>query len=151
MYTCGSWLASYYRDAEPNIDVAPLPKGKERASIIHGLANVIWSGTKHREEAWEFLKFLGGPEAARILAETGTVIPAYRGYQEAWVKAIPDMNLKVFIDALEYAVPYPSVARGMEWSDKVNEVLSDAWLGKIPIDEACRKAAEAGNAALQKP
>jgi len=150
MYTCGSWLASYYHEAEPNIDVAPLPKGKQRASIIHGLANVIWSGTKHLDEAWEFLKFLGGPEAARILAETGTVIPAYQGYQETWVNAIPDMNLKVFMDALEYAVPYPSVAQGMEWSDKVNEVLSDAWLGSIPIDEACKLAAEAGNAALQK-
>lgn len=144
----GSWLASSYASAEPNIDVAPLPMGKQRATIIHGLSNVIWSNTQHPAEAWEFLKFLGSEQAALILAQSGTVIPAYQGLQQAWVDSIPDMNLQVFIDELEYAVPYPTAAKGMEWNTQVSTVLGDVWAGNTSIDDACTRAAEAANAVL---
>jgi multiple sugar transport system substrate-binding protein len=145
----GSWLASSYANGEAHIDVAPLPMGQQRATIIHGLSNVIWSKTTHPQEAWEFLKFLGSKEAATILAQSGTVIPAYTGLQQAWVDSIPTMNLKVFIDELEYAVPYPTAAQGMEWNTQISTVLGDVWAGNTSIDDACTKAAEAANAVLK--
>jgi multiple sugar transport system substrate-binding protein len=150
MITSGSWMARTYADAEPNIGVAPLPMGKKHATIIHGLSNVIWSGTQHPAEAWEFLKFLGGETAATILAQSGTVIPAYQGMQQAWVEAIPEMDLQVFIDAIDYAVPYPTAAKGMEWNDKVNAAFTEAWNSNITIDDACKMAAEEANAVLSQ-
>jgi multiple sugar transport system substrate-binding protein len=150
MITSGSWMARTYADAEPNIGVAPIPMGKKRATIIHGLSNVIWSGTQHPAEAWEFLKFLGGEAAATILAQSGTVIPAYQGMQQAWVEAIPEMDLQVFIDAIDYAVPYPTAAKGMEWNDKVNAAFTEAWNSNITIDDACKMAAEEANAVLSQ-
>jgi multiple sugar transport system substrate-binding protein len=150
MITSGSWMARTYADAEPNIGVAPLPMGKKHATIIHGLSNVIWSGTEHPAEAWEFLKFLGGETAATILAQSGTVIPAYQGMQQAWVEAIPEMDLQVFIDAIDYAVPYPTAAKGMEWNDKVNAAFTEAWNSNITIDDACKMAAEEANAVLSQ-
>lgn len=145
----GSWLAKSYATAEAHIDVAPLPMGKQRATIIHGLSNVIWSKTTHPKEAWEFLKFLGSDKAATILAQSGTVIPAYQGLQQAWVDSNPNMHLQVFIDELEYAVPYPTAAQGMEWNAQVSTVLGDVWAGNTSIDDACAKAAEAANAVLK--
>jgi len=149
MIMAGSWMSKTYNDAEPNIDVAPLPKSKQQATVIHGLANVVWSGSKHQAEAVEFVKFLGSKDAEQILAESGVVIPAYKGLQDTWVKALPDMHLQVFIDGLSYSVPYPSAAKGMEWSTKIQEVLNETWIGNVPIDEACAKAAEEANAVLQ--
>ena len=148
MITSGSWMARTYADADANIGVAPLPQGKQRATIIHGLANVIWSGTKQPDAAWKFLKFLGSEKAALILAQSGTVIPAYTGLQQAWVDSIPKMDLKIFIDELEYAVPYPTAAKGMEWNAKVSEVLTEVWNGNVSIDDACKQAADAANAVL---
>ena len=150
MVVGGSWLARTYADAEPNIDVAPLPQEVERASIIHGLANVVWSRTENPDAAWEFVKFLGSDQAATILAQSGTVIPAYNGFQEAWVESVPDMNLRVFMDATEYAVPYPTAAQGMEWNVKIAEVLGEVWNGNEPIEGACQEAASAANAVLSQ-
>jgi multiple sugar transport system substrate-binding protein len=150
MITSGSWMARTYADAEPNIGVAPIPMGKKHATIIHGLSNVMWSGTEHPAEAWEFLKFLGSETAATILAQSGTVIPAYQGMQQAWVEAIPEMDLQVFIDAIDYAVPYPTAAKGMEWNDKVNAAFTEAWNSNITIDDACKMAAEEANAVLSQ-
>ena len=68
MVVGGSWLARTYADAEPAIDVAPLPKEVEQASVIHGLANVVWSKTEHPDAAWAFAKYLGSDAAATLLA-----------------------------------------------------------------------------------
>lgn len=151
MVTAGSWMARTYADAEPNIDVAPLPMGPdgERATIIHGLANVAWANSAHPEEAAALVEFLGSEAAADILAQSGTVIPAYNGYQEAWVESLPDMNLQVFMDATDYAIPYPSAAQGMAWNTEIATVLGEVWAGNTPIEGACARAAEAANAILQ--
>lgn len=150
MVVGGSWLARTYADAEPTIDVAPLPQKVERASIIHGLANVVWSKTDHPDEAWAFAKFLGSEGAATLLAQSGTVIPAYNGFQDAWVESVPEMNLQVFMDATDYAVPYPTAAQGMEWNVKVAEVLGEVWNGNEPIEGACGRAADAADAVLNQ-
>ena len=148
MITAGSWMVKPYAESGLKIDVAPLPKGKQNATIIHGLSNVVWSGTKHPQEAWEWVKFLGSEEAAKIQAESGTVIPAYAGMQDVWVKSVPSMNLQTFIDELAYAVPYPTAAQGMEWNSKVAEVLTEVWMGNTPPDNMCADAAAAANAVL---
>lgn len=151
MITAGSWMARTYEDAEPNIGVAPLPMGADgtRATIIHGLANVAWAGTAHPEEAAKLVQFLGSETAANILAQSGTVIPAYTGYQDAWVEAMPDMDLQVFLDATEYAIPYPTAAKGMAWNTEIATILGEVWAGNTSIDDACAAAAEAANTSLQ--
>lgn len=150
MVTAGSWMVRTYAAADAHIDVAPLPMGTQRATIIHGLGTVVWSGTQHPEEAWAFAKYLGSEEAELILAQSGTVIPAYNGLQQDWVDAVPSMNLQAFIDELDYAVPYPTAASGMEWSAQIDQVLADVWAGNISIDDACTEAASAGNTVLQQ-
>jgi multiple sugar transport system substrate-binding protein len=151
MITSGSWSARTFKAAGFKLGVAPLPKKVKQASIIHGLANVVWSGSKHPEEAWAFVKFLGGEEAANILAESGTVIPAYQGMQDKWLKSMPDLDLKVFIDALAYSVPYPNTPKGTEWNDKMFAVMGDIWLGNTPIDQGCKAMASAANTVLSQP
>ncbi len=49
MMTGGSFRAGTYGKADANLDVAPLPQGKKRATAIHGLANVIWTGSKSQD------------------------------------------------------------------------------------------------------
>jgi multiple sugar transport system substrate-binding protein len=150
MLTGGSWIANFLHKSGIKVDVAPLPKGKQQATIIHGVGNVVWAGTKHPAEAQAFVQFLGSQEAESILAKTGTVIPAYQGMQEDWVKAIPDMNLQVFMDGMKYAVPYPTTPVGPEWSAKIMDTFGQVWSGNVPIDQACTMAADAANGALNQ-
>ena len=44
--------------------------------MFNGLADSIWTGGKHQEEAWKWVKFLASPEAQKIVGEHGVVFPA---------------------------------------------------------------------------
>jgi multiple sugar transport system substrate-binding protein len=144
----GSFRAGTYGAAEANIDVAPLPQGKERATVTHGLANVIWASGANPGASLELVKFLAGEEAERILGESGVTIPAYAGLQEPWLAANPDMNLQVFIDALDYAHKVPDPPSGFEWQIAIQEVAIDGFAGNITPEEIGPKAAEAADAVL---
>ncbi|MGH2551117.1 MAG: ABC transporter substrate-binding protein, partial [Thermomicrobiales bacterium] len=135
LLTGGSFRAGTYAKAEANIDVAPLPQGKKRATAIHGLANVIWASTENPGAALEWVKFLAGEEGETILGESGATIPAYSGLAETWVNANPDLNLQAFIDATEYSVSVESPPVGFQWQVAIQEVVIKGWSGDIPANE----------------
>jgi multiple sugar transport system substrate-binding protein len=144
----GSWYARTYSEANPQIAVVPMPQGKQRATAIHGLANVIWSGGQNQCAALEWVKFLATSEAEQILGDTGTVIPAMAGMQDAWLQSVPTLDLQVFLDAIDYSFPVPNPQAGGEWYDDVMAVLIEAWSGGISRDDVCARVNEAANGAL---
>ena len=144
----GSFRAGTYAQSEANIDVAPLPQGKKRATAIHGLANVIWAGTSNAGAALEWVKFLAGEEGEQILGDSGATIPAYEGLAESWISANPDLNLQVFIDATEYAVSVESPPVGFQWQIDIQAVVIKGWNGEIAPEEIGPQAAEAADAVL---
>ena len=155
MRYCGSWepeeiAAVPYGKA--NIDVAPLPAGPDgnRNYYSNGLANSMSAKTEHRDQAWEFLQFLGSERAAEIQAKTGTVIPAYEGHAAAYAKAMPEFDLQVFVDHLKYAQPFPASTDTAAWRDDATKQFADAWTGKSSVDEVSRSVAEKMNTALSK-
>jgi multiple sugar transport system substrate-binding protein len=148
MMPAGSWNARTFIEADPDIRVAPLPQGKQRACMIHGLANVIWAESPNQPAALEWVKFLASEDAELILGQTGTVIPAMQGLQEDWVASMPDLDLQVFLDAVEYSFPLPSPPAGPEWRDNLEATLIEGWSGNIPEGEICTQAAAAANEAL---
>ena len=74
----GEWMVHWYTEnAKFEIGFAPLPKGPiGRRTMFNGLADSIWVGSKHQEEAWKWVKFLASPEAQKIVASYGVVFPA---------------------------------------------------------------------------
>lgn len=145
----GSWNSLTFSQSGQDIGVVPLPKGKTQASAIHGLANVVWTGSQNQCAAMEWVKYLASADAERILGSTGTVIPAMEGLQEEWVASLPNLDLKVFVDAVGYSFPVPNPLSGQEWSDDVDATLIEAWSGGIPRDEVCARVNDAANAALK--
>ena len=53
-----------------------------RKSMFNGLADSIWVGSKHQEEAWKWVKFLASEEGQNIIAESGVVFPAIKSAAE---------------------------------------------------------------------
>ena len=102
--------------------------------MIHGVGNVANAKSAHLAEAQEFAAFASGEQAAKIQAETGTVIPAFNGTQQAWVDALPQYDLQVYIDALDTAVPYPVSKNTSAWTSIESEVLSQVWSGAVTPD-----------------
>jgi multiple sugar transport system substrate-binding protein len=152
MYWSGSWSANKYAQdaaAKATLDVAPLPKGPDgNQSVIHGLANVANAKSPHLDAAKKFAEFASGKEAAAIQAESGAVIPAYEGTQQAWVDSAKEFDLKVFIDALPTAVPYPASKNTAAWTTIQDQTLSQVWALSVTPEEGLKTLATKMQAAL---
>jgi multiple sugar transport system substrate-binding protein len=147
----GSWRAREFAD-DPytleNADVAVLPQGVKRASSSGTLGYSIYSGSQHKDEAWAFLKFLAGPEAADIQASFGAVIPSHLDKAKVWADAIPQYNLQAFLDMVDYAEVVAHSGNTPAWASPMNQELKKALAGDIPVDEAARTVAAKMNEVL---
>ncbi len=149
MIMSGSWMAKpYYEALKDKVDVAEMPQKKADGNIIHGIGWVTNAKTKHPDAAWEFVKWLGSKEVALMQAESGTVIPAYNGTAETWVKALP-MNLQIFIDSTKVAVPYPSTPDA-QWETPIFTHTTNIWLNKETPADGMKAAAKEANEVLSK-
>jgi multiple sugar transport system substrate-binding protein len=97
MALTGSWMINWYVDnAKFDKGFAPLPKGPDgRKSMFNGLADSIWVGSKHKEEAWKWVKFLGSEEGQTIIAGYGVVFPAVHSAAEKAEQVMSKKGLDV--------------------------------------------------------
>lgn len=151
----GSWNLSGFTENEymkNNFDVAVLPKGNDgtRASIFNGLGNAISANTKHPEESWKWVEFLGSKEGQTRQGELGVAIPAYNGTADSWVASNKTYNIKAFIDMVEYAQIRPYSNTTTKWEDKAYEVLKDSFTGDRTVEEACKDTAKMMNECLKE-
>lgn len=143
----GSWNLSSFASNEfmsNNFDCAVLPKSNDgnRATIINGLGNAIAKTTKHPDEAWKWVEYLSSKEGQEKQAKLGIAISAYNGTAEEWTQAYPQFNVQCFIDMVDYAQIRPYTHQTSVWEDKANEILKDAYAGKIDVKTACDNVAE---------
>lgn len=122
-------------------DVAPVPYNKKRVVRLVVGGYSISSQSKHPKEAWEFVKFLSGERAQRILAKNKDAIPALRSVAESPAfSSPPPEHIKIFVDQVAYSEPYSSM---MLKFDKFRQTIADpeitrVWLGQKSAEEACR-------------
>lgn len=150
----GSWAAVEYNglsNMKNTVNVVKLPKGPVRqTSVIHGLGNVIYAKSKHPDAAAKFATFLGSKKAAEITAEAGAVIPAFNGTQDAWVKSMPQFNLKSFIDEVPDSVPYPVSKNTAAWNTIETTEMTKIFSGQVGLDTGLKELATQMNAELAK-
>jgi multiple sugar transport system substrate-binding protein len=74
----GSWnISSYTASKDLEVGFAPQPKGPEGSwSMFNGLADSIWVGSKHKEQAWQWMKYLASSDCQRMVGSTAIVFPA---------------------------------------------------------------------------
>ncbi|SHK07914.1 ABC transporter substrate-binding protein [Paramaledivibacter caminithermalis] len=141
MIYAASWNVPEFMKNEmikDNVDLVVMPKIKgNRGAVIHGLSNVIYSGTKHPEEAWELVKYLASKEANEIWAKSGVVIPAHTEALDIWKNSYPNINLQAFIDTLDYATMYPSTVN-TKWFEVEWDTYIEMWNEQISVEEGCK-------------
>ncbi len=130
LYLSGNWEAALLQDSpvREHLGVAPLIHGAEEANIIHGIGCAMSARSRHKPAASAFLAFLGSEEAHRIQAEAGAANPAFLGTNDAYVEAIPEFSLDVFVDAAETALAYPASQNTSAWL-QLEELLFPKILG----------------------
>lgn len=124
----GSWMITHFAtNTKFPYAWVPLPKGPtgQRATMFNGLADSIWVGSKNKEEAWKWVKYLGSDACQSVVAKAGVVFPA--------VKGLPDQVMAVHksknIDAsafLEMAKGKTFLAPIADNGSQVNELMANA-------------------------
>jgi multiple sugar transport system substrate-binding protein len=86
----------------------------------------LWSGSPHKAAAWEFLKFLSGPEAAQMLADSGVWTPNSPAVWQAqgWEN---DPVLGVAWTELERATKVPNYLRSQYHWDCTETAVQNIW------------------------
>ncbi|GAA3130553.1 multiple sugar transport system substrate-binding protein [Kribbella aluminosa] len=151
-----TWAASYNLSdlsgskLAKDFQIVRLPTKKTNQCVLNGTTTVISSRSKNKAAAREVLKWIAGPEFAAAVAEDGQVIPAYDGSQGAFLKTIPNWNLKTFIDAAADGYLYPTSKNTKAWDQLEAPTLAPLWQGKASADTVGKKLAAAMNDALAK-
>lgn len=150
MYWGGSWFRSALTDVPftDSVDVLPLPQGEEQTTVIHGVANVVAAASENKQAAQALQVFLAGEEAQRAQGEFGSIMPAYEGTQESFVASMPNANLQVFVDAVEYSRPLPVSANTSAWNTLESELLPQAFSGERSVAGVTEELAEKMDEAL---
>lgn len=144
MNVSGSWAAELIYKNEIKTfeyDIAPLPKGpKSRATFIGGAAYAVLARSRHKDEAWELVKWMTGKEYQESAAIRSQIIPSRISVAEsgAYLKLDkPPKGRKVFLDMIKYGRAIPAVSCSPEMNQIIGSQLDLVRLGKKPAKDAC--------------
>lgn len=166
MLTEGSWsLVRMYtqgREFADQWDLAILPRGpaqRDTGATIDGWA--VWTGTKHKEESWELLKFLQGDQWLELSVTIVGHQPSRKSWQERYVDlvkkvnpALADRNVAAFTDGTKqnYARAEQFFKKDGEskkvWTDTAAAVFTR---NERPVADGFRDAARQVNAINASP
>jgi multiple sugar transport system substrate-binding protein len=117
MAISGLWSVNFMNEtyAHTPYRAAPLPVGKQAASVAFAAGYAIPKRTADPDKAWQLLRYLTGPEGGRIWAESDVGLPARRSVaREAAIERDP--LKRVFMQSLAHA---------RIWQFRVNQRVLD--------------------------
>lgn len=132
-------------------NVAPLPTGKERATVLHSDAFCMSASAQAKDAAWAFTEFAVGDAGQTILAETGRVVPSLKRVAEsdAFLQPVVDevtllpANNQVFLDNIQYLHRLPNVSTWLEIEDTFNAKFERILYDDIDITALVAETTEA--------
>lgn len=152
LWVTGSWqLIPIKTRASFPWGIAPFPAGPngKRVVRINGLADHIYVMSKHKEEAWSFVKFINGKEAQDILAETGTVFPMNKESIPKFIDFYKKQGLDPTVFVEEFngdTVTMPITKNYMEWVRIWFREMGLIFSGGIDLRSGIETVASEGNA-----
>jgi multiple sugar transport system substrate-binding protein len=127
-------------------DVAPLPRGRQAAGILHADAYCMPTASKQKQAAWTFIEFANSVEGQTIIAGSGRTVPSLQAVAES--PAFLDRNARpyrsrVFLDSIATIRAVPIMANWAAIEDAVGKEIERAYYGEASLDEAIMAANEA--------
>jgi len=150
--TDGSWMIGSYLGSDFPVGFGRLPIGPEgRKSMFNGLADSIWVGSEHQEEAWEWVKYLASADCQKIVGQSGVVFPAIPEAAELSLQVRAEAGFDVSAFTLQAAEEggtflFPITDYGSEITVIMQEAMDRIALGEVDAETALKEANEEVNA-----
>lgn len=132
--------------------IAPLVAGpKGRVSLVHGVAAVGYSKSRHPEETIEVLKWMGSLDGQKPIAAGGYAFPGVLAaeplFADYWSKR--NVDIKPFIEASEgVTFPAPLGPKAQAGGIAMYPVLQEMFLGRKTVRSGLAEAEKLANAAI---
>ncbi|WP_324390745.1 ABC transporter substrate-binding protein [Aggregatilinea sp.] len=155
MTTDGSWMIGSYLGSEFPVGFGRLPIGPEgRKSMFNGLADSIWVGSEHQEEAWQWVKYLSSADCQNIVGQSGVVFPAIPEAADLSLQVRADAGIDVSAFTLQAAEEggtflFPITDFGGEITVIMQEAMDRIALGEVDAETALKEANEEVNALFE--
>lgn len=158
MVSAGMWVLPMFVKDPPNFawDVAVWPNNGRTATVAAILSYGISSQSKHKGEAWEFIKFMTmTPEGQNFVGSTGMALPTLRSRRAlesyfTFAKKTPMRNPEAFVRGAEisefemFAASF-SKAHEILWNQ-----IQKAFTAEMAVRPAMEEAAGRLNVLLQQ-
>jgi multiple sugar transport system substrate-binding protein len=141
----GDWTIGSYSSTEGfKVGYAPQPRGPNGSwSMYNGLADAIWVGTPHKEEAEKWVRFLASKDCQSIVAEAAVVFPAIESEVQKTVDkhAENGIDVSAFTSYIESGntVLYPITDKAPQINLIVQPTLEEFLNGDEPASEVLPK------------
>ncbi|AFK23077.1 ABC transporter substrate-binding protein [Pyrococcus sp. ST04] len=144
MVISGNWMIPFLADQFPNFkygedwDIAPVPAGKKgRVTMAYTVILGINSKSKHVKEAWEFVKFVVGPEGQKeLVVKAGHTLPSIKGFENdpnLWPQHKKTLS---FIPQYKELIVFIWGPKSGTLESKFSDAMASAMRGEISVDEA---------------
>jgi multiple sugar transport system substrate-binding protein len=132
----GSWSINALTSGKDiQVGFAPQPKGREGSwSMFNGLADSIWSGGRHKEQAWQWMKFLASSGCQNVVGASAVVFPAIPEAAEQAFATREQQSIDVsaftsYVDA-KHTLLYPITNKAAQIQLLVTPVMEKILLGQ---------------------
>ncbi|MFF2050505.1 ABC transporter substrate-binding protein [Leifsonia sp. NPDC058194] len=133
----GTWNAtSITKVPGLKVGIAPTVEGPDgtRGMISNSNANNIFVGTKHVDQTWKWVSYMGSVECQTIAGKTATFLPSISQALQSTVDAqkADGVDISSFIDALKKKELYPAppIANGQEITDTLQPMFEGFFSGE---------------------
>lgn len=150
MFTSGPYMTSSLKDAGLKDDqwgVAPLPKGKESASVLGGMDLAVLHNSKNQDAAVKFLKWFGSDKVQTQWAQSLDFVPAKKSLYEA-APFKDDPTIVTFGQIIDASRSRPTIDRAADVDTALGDAVTAALSGSASPEAALKDAAKKANEAL---
>lgn len=144
----GQWVTNDFAQSEGlDYGIGVLPKLTGTRSVYSGALGVVFSSSKHPEEAWALLKYITNPESSLELFRDGLWMPNRKAYytdedkiatwaslNKARVEGYQDVLVKPILDDSEVTSEV-YVKNFGDINNILLPALDQAWTGKKTVDQ----------------
>ena len=119
-------------------DVAPLPRGKQTANVLHSDGYCLAAASKVKDAAWTFIEYALGDQGQVHASRAGRTVPSLIevANSDAFLDpALPPANAQVWLDAAPYLRLLPRLENWARIERTAAVELEQAYLGRTSLAE----------------
>lgn len=134
-------------------DVAPVPKGKAGVWTRDPSDSLtIWQGSKNKDEAFQLLEYITGPDGQLIIGKGGRGVPARKAVAQSkeFLNQGDGINWQVFADGVDHEGLQAVTDVWPEMDSEVGKVIGPMWDNKASVSETTTKLDQVIQAILDK-